>query len=164
MRRSRLGPARFVTILTLGLLGGGLLGGCTADQEPAAPDPAAATPPTPTASALPPAAPLPLPEPVPPGGPVPPEPGLGPEDRALLAQARREGAPWVVLLVATAPDRTATAETGLEELGGVIGTGPGDGVLRLTMPTQHVEQAAEVPGVTAVDVEQVVPPAAGHNR
>ncbi|MGH3913259.1 MAG: hypothetical protein ACRDTC_07605 [Pseudonocardiaceae bacterium] len=137
--------------LAAGLLGGGLLGGCADEAEPTTPP--TATPPTATA------APLPLPQPVPPEGPVPPEPGLGPEDRALIVQARGVGAQWVVLLVAPAPNRTDEAAKELEELGGVLGTaGPGGGFLRLTMPTEGVERAAALPAVAALDVEQIIPP------
>lgn len=150
MRRS---SAEIVVVLAAGLLMGGLLGGCA--NEPAG-EPEPATPPTTTAS---PVAPLPLPQPQPPEGPARPEPGLGSEDRALLAEARRAGAQWVVLLVAPAPDRTDEATAGLEELGGVLGTaGPGAGYLRLTMPTDGVERAAALPAVTALDIEQVIPP------
>lgn len=124
----------------------GLLGGCGGEPEPA-------TPPTLTAP------PLPLPQPQPPGGLAPPEPGLGQEDQALLAEANRVGAQWVILLVAAAPDRTGEAAAGLKELGGVLSTaGPGNGYLRLTMPTGGVESAAALPAVAALDVEQVIPP------
>lgn len=146
MRRS---SAEIVVVFAAGLLTIGLLGGCGSEPE-------ATTPPAVTDSPVP---PLPLPQPVPPGGPVPPEPGLDAEDRELLLQAYRVGAQWVILLVATEPDRTDEATAGLEELGGVIGTaGPGGGYLRLTMPTGNVERAAALPDVTAVDVEQIVPP------
>ncbi|MGH4013372.1 MAG: hypothetical protein ACRDSL_05450 [Pseudonocardiaceae bacterium] len=132
-------------LLGAGLLGAGLLGSCAGEREPAP-----ANPPS--------AAPLPLPQPQPPTGPARPEPGLNAEDRALLAEARRVRAQWVVLLVAPEPGRTDEAVAGLEELGGVLGTGgPGAGLLRLTMPTGNVEQAAALPAVTAIDVEQVVP-------
>lgn len=154
MRRSRRNTARIGIVLTVGLLGAGLLGGCGSAPEPA-PEPS--TPPT--ATALPPAAPLPLPQPQPTTGPVLPRPGLDDQDRALLAQARRTGAQWVVLLVATASDRGAEAAAQLEQLDGVIGSNsPGPGYLRVTMPTVNVERAAALPAVTAVDVEQVVPP------
>lgn len=143
MRRS---CARIVVTLAAGLLGSELLGGCADEAEPVTPPPATA-------------APLPLPQPVPPGGPVPPEPGLGPQDRALIVQARGVGAQWVVLLVAPAPNRTDEAARELEELGGVLGTaGPGGGLLRLTMPTEGVERAAALPAVAALDVEQIISP------
>lgn len=141
--------AEIVVVLATGLLTIGLLGGCGSE-------PAATTPPASTNSS---AAPLPLPQPVPPEGPVVPEPGLGTQDRALLTEARRVGAPWVILLVAPAPNSTDEATAGLEELGGVLGTaGPGGGNLRVTMPTDNVERVVDLPTVTAVDVEQVIPP------
>lgn len=149
--------AEIVAVLAAGLLGAGLFGGCGSEPEPAPATPPPATPPAapPTESAP----PLPLPQPQPPTGPVRPEPGLGAEDRARLADARRVGAQWVVLLVAPEPDRTDEAVAGLEELGGVLGTSsPAAGLLRLTMPTANVEQAAALPMLTAVDIEQVIPP------
>ncbi len=157
--------------LFVAVLGAGLLGGCgnapqgnapqgNAPQGNASQGSAPQSPPeSPTATAQPPAAPLPLPQPQPTTGPSRPKPGLDDRDRALLAQARRTGAQWVVLLVATAPDRGAEAAAQLEQLDGVIGTSsPGPGYLRVTMPTVNVEQAAALSAITALDVEQVVPP------
>ena len=143
--------------LFVGLLTVGPVAGCGSQQ------PAPATPPAPPttgpATGLPTAAPLPLPRPLPPDGPTPPEPGLGAEDRALLTKARRVGAQWVILLVTTEPPRTAEVSAGLEQLGGVIGTPtPGVDYLRLTMPTDQVHRAAALPGVTALDVEQIINP------
>lgn len=140
---------QIVTVFLIGSLGFGLLGGCAGEQEPATPSTTTGTP----------APPLPLPQPVPPGGPARPEPGLGSQDLALLAEARRVQAQWVILLVATAPNGTDEATAGLTDLGGVLGTaGPGEGSLRVTMPTDNVERAASLPTVTAVDVEQIIPP------
>ncbi|MFN2494513.1 MAG: hypothetical protein ABR608_01185 [Pseudonocardiaceae bacterium] len=134
----------------IGLLGAGLLGSCGGEPEPS---------PSPSATGFAPAPPLPLPQPQPPTGPVHPEPGLDDEDRAQLAQARRIGAQWVVLLVAIAPERGAEATAQIEELGGVVGTSsPGPGYLRVTMPTVNVERTVGLPAVTAVDVDQVVDP------
>jgi hypothetical protein len=91
------------------------------------------------------------------------------DSRALLAQARRSGAPVVILLVAIEPDRAAQAIAGLEELGGIgleelggiVGTAPTAdypvGHLRVSMPTENVERAAALPAVTAVDIDQLIP-------
>lgn len=141
----------------VGLLTVGPLAGCGSEQ------PASGTPPTtqPTGqlNGLPTAAPLPLPRPQPPEGPAPPEPGLDAEDRALLTEARRVGAQWVILLVTTEPARTAEVSAALEQLGGVIGTtNPDVDHLRLTMPTDQVERAAALPGITGLDIEQVISP------
>ncbi|MFN2497074.1 MAG: hypothetical protein ABR608_14395 [Pseudonocardiaceae bacterium] len=81
---------------------------------------------------------------------------------ALLAQARRSGQPVVILLVATEPAHTAEAIAGLEELGGIVGTGgpAADhplGHLQISMPTENVERAAALPAVTAVDIAQLIP-------
>jgi len=84
------------------------------------------------------------------------------DNRALLAQARRSGQPLVILLVITEPDRTAEATAGLEELGGIVGSGgPAAGYpvghLRVSLPTENVERAAALPAVTAVDIDQLIP-------
>ena len=93
--------------------------------------------------------------------PTPPEVALDRDSRALLAQARRSGAPVVILLVAIEPDRAAQAIAGLEELGGIVGTAPTAdypvGHLRVSMPTENVERAAALPAVTAVDIDQLIP-------
>ncbi|MGH3903547.1 MAG: hypothetical protein ACRDTE_05060 [Pseudonocardiaceae bacterium] len=133
------------------MLAAGLLGGCGSRPEPAPAEPPAMTTPE--------IPPLPLPEPLPPTGPTRVEPGLGTEDLARLTEARRVGARWVVLLVVTEPARTAEVSAELEQLGGVLGTtSPDVESLRLTMPTDQVERAAALPGISAVDVEQVVAP------
>lgn len=146
----------------VGILAAGPLAGCGGTPSPPAPPPGQPT-------GLPTAAPLPLPRPQPPGGPTPPAPGLGARDRALLTEARRVGARWVVLVVSTDPAHTAEVSAALEQLGGVLGTtnpgttnpgstSPGSTSLRLTMPTDQVGRAAALPAVTALDVEQVISP------
>ncbi|MDQ3990347.1 MAG: hypothetical protein M3291_14355 [Actinomycetota bacterium] len=125
------------------------------------PDPAPAVPSMPTV----PGSPVVPSPPAPPGSPpapAPPEVTLDRDSLALLAQARRSGQPVVILLVATEPDRTAEALAGLEELGGIVGTGPPAaghpvGHLRVSMPTENVERAGALPAVTAVDVDQLIP-------
>lgn len=165
MRRARRSPANPqvgppvgpLASVAVGLLAAGLLGGCSSRPEPAPAEPPAMTTPTMTTPTI--AAPLPLPEPQPPTGPTRAEPGLGTEDQAKLTEARRVGARWVVLLVVTEPARTAEVSAELEQLGGVLGTtSPDVDSLRLTMPTDQVERAATLPGISAVDVEQVVAP------
>lgn len=150
-------------LLAVGLLAAGPLGGCDSHQGQAAPTPPAGTTgPTGTAPSLPAAAPLPLPQPQPPTGPPRPEPGFGAEDRGRLLQARRVGAPWVVVLVSTTPDRTGEVAAGIQRLGGVLGINPGPGYLRATVPTGNVEQVAALPGVEGTTVEQVIPPNTTH--
>lgn len=137
-----------------------LLGGCTAHQEPAAPnergEPHAGSGGAAHSSS---AAPLPLPQPAPSTPLVRPGAGLDEQDRGKLAEAQRIGAQWVVLTVATAPGQTQEAAKGLASLGGVLGTtNPAPGYLRVTMPVSQVERASTLPGVTAVDVSDVIPP------
>ncbi|MDQ3988561.1 MAG: hypothetical protein M3291_05080 [Actinomycetota bacterium] len=95
-----------------------------------------------------------------PSTPAPPEVALDWDNRALLAQARRSGQPVVILLVATEVDRTAEAIAGLEELGGIVGSGGPTagypvGHLRVSLPTENVERAAALPAVTTVDIELI---------
>ena len=104
----------------------------------------------------------PAPAPSSPSAPAPPEVALDRENLALLAQARRSGQPLVILLVATEPDRTAEATAGLEELGGIVGSGGPTagypvGHLRVSLPTENVERAAALPAVTAVDIDRLIP-------
>lgn len=163
--RSGQSPARMAVLLAVGLLAAGPLGGCGSHQGPAAPTPPTGTSgPAGTAPSLPAAAPLPLPlpQPQPSTGPPRPEPGLGAQDRARLLQARRVGAPWVVLLVSTTSDGTSGVAAGIQHLGGVLGTNPGPGFLRATVPTGNVEQVAALPGVEGITVEQVIPPNTTH--
>jgi len=121
----------------------------TACSEPPAAAPAVpSSPPTPASSS--------------PSALAPPEVILDRDSRALLAQARRSGQPVVILLVTTEPTHTAEAAAGLEELGGIMGTGgpAADypvGHLRVSMPTENVERAAALPAVTAVDIDQLIP-------
>ena len=134
-------PAVFVSLCTAGLL--------TACSEP--PGEAPAVPGSPSA-----------PAPSSPSAPAPPEIALDRDNRALLAQARRSGQPLVILLVATEPARIAEATAGLEELGGIVGTGgPAAGYpvghLRVSLPTENVERAAALPAVTAVDIDRLIP-------
>ncbi len=165
MRRARRSPANPkldlpvypLALVAVGLLAAGLFGGCGSGSEPAPAEPPAMTTPAMTTPAI--APPLPLPEPLPPTGPTRAEPGLGTEDQAMLTEARRIGARWVVLLVVTEPARTEEVSAELEQLGGVLGTtSPDVDSRRLTMPTDQVERAASLPGISAVDVEQVVAP------
>ena len=104
----------------------------------------------------------PTPAPGSPLTPAPPEVALDRDNRALLAQARRSGQPVVILLVTTELGRTAEATAGLEELGGIVGSGGPTagypvGHLRVSLPTENVERAAALPAVTAVDIDRLIP-------
>ncbi|MGH3794962.1 MAG: hypothetical protein ACRDSP_08740 [Pseudonocardiaceae bacterium] len=140
------------TLLAVGLLVAVPLGGCTNSERPASSTPTAGIAPS-----LPAAPPLPLPHPET-TGPLQPEPGLGAAAQGRLTEARRVGAPWVVLLVSVVPNRSNDIAAGLRGLGAVLGISPGPGYLRATVPTGNVERAAALPGVTGVDIEQVIPP------
>lgn len=134
------------------LCAAGVLAGCSG-QPAGGPG---AQPPPPPASVAPdlPGSPVPLPEPPATASEV----ELDRENRALLAQARRSGQPVVILLVATEPGQRAEAAAGLEELGGIISAHqPAAGYLRVSMPTRHVEKAAALPAVRAVDIDRLIP-------
>ncbi|MGH4020798.1 MAG: hypothetical protein ACRDT0_16555 [Pseudonocardiaceae bacterium] len=101
------------------------------------------------------------PSPMPPGtggtATPPAEVSLDSETRALLAQARRFRQPVVILLVTPTAGRSGEAVAGLEGLGGIVATGE-QGRLRVSLPTQHVERAAALPGVHTVKIDQLPPP------
>jgi|AntDryMetagUQ889_1029465.scaffolds.fasta_scaffold06596_2 hypothetical protein len=82
---------------------------------------------------------------------------LDSETRALLAQARRVRQPVVILLVTPVTGRSGEVVAGLAELGGIVATGE-QGLVRVSLPTQHVERAAALPGVHAVKINQLPPP------
>lgn len=148
MRRARRGAAGLAALCLTGALAGALAG-CAGGPDGA---PATVVPERPGSS------PVPLPEPVPTAAPVPSEVNLDRENRALLAQARRSGQPVVILLVGTEPGQTAEAAVGLEELGAIISASePAVGYLRVSIPTEHVEQAAALPAVSAVHIDQLIP-------
>ncbi|MCW2605405.1 MAG: Outer rane stress sensor protease DegS, partial [Frankiales bacterium] len=83
---------------------------------------------------------------------------LGAHDDELLAAARRDGAATVTLLVAAKGGAARDAQRQLEELGGVVRMQDAAlGYLRVTVPTGKAKQAAALPAVQAVDLDEVVP-------
>jgi hypothetical protein len=82
---------------------------------------------------------------------------FSPHGKEVLAQARRDKLPTVVLVISTdqgATDRTAAA---LREIGGTVeAMDTTIGYVRVSMPVDEVEQAASMPGVSRVDVDEPI--------
>ncbi|MEV0605833.1 S8 family serine peptidase [Polymorphospora rubra] len=83
---------------------------------------------------------------------------LGAHDRALLAEARGKGEQTVVVIVTTEKGETKNVAAGLAKLGGKVAKQVDEvGYVRAQLPTSAVLRAAELPGVTAVDLNETVP-------
>lgn len=83
---------------------------------------------------------------------------LGAHDLDLLAQARAKRERMVTLIVATDRGESGEVASELEDLGGTV-TKRVDkvGYVRATLPTGSVERAAALPGVAAIDLNEVIP-------
>ncbi|HEY0698271.1 MAG TPA: S8 family serine peptidase, partial [Micromonospora sp.] len=82
---------------------------------------------------------------------------LGSHDLELLARAEAKGDREVVLIVATDKGRAADVVSGLRKLGGTVAKQvDGVGYVRAKVPTGAVKQAAKLPGVTAVDLNETI--------
>ncbi len=98
----------------------------------------------------------------PPAAPVPADDrsdrGLGKADRARVAAATATGKKRVTLLIAAVEGREAEAARQLRGIGGVIeASDKAVGYLKVSVPTQSAERAAELSAVYAVDVDGLVP-------
>ncbi len=82
---------------------------------------------------------------------------LGSHDQDLLADAVAAGARRVTLLVAADRGATATVAAAVDRLGGTVSERFEEvGYLRVSLPTGKVMSAARAPGVTAVDLDEVL--------
>ncbi|MEV4757661.1 S8 family serine peptidase [Micromonospora sp. NPDC049559] len=82
---------------------------------------------------------------------------LGSHDAKLLNDAEAKGEPTVTLIVATDKARTKDVAAALGKLGGKISRRYDSvGYLLATVPTAQALKAAKLPGVTAVDLNDVV--------
>ncbi|HET7350389.1 MAG TPA: S8 family serine peptidase [Marmoricola sp.] len=92
-------------------------------------------------------------QPKPPGGP-----GLDKHDRALLAEAKADGEKRVTMLIAARPGQNAAAAEGLTDLGATVEKRDNEvDYLRVSVPISRVKQAANVAGVQAADLDEVIP-------
>jgi subtilisin family serine protease len=82
---------------------------------------------------------------------------LGAHDRQLLAQAEAKGARRVTIMVTADRGRTAAVADGLAKLGGAVATRYDQvGYVRASVPTARVLDAAAVPGIAAVDLDETI--------
>ncbi|GIF78595.1 S8 family serine peptidase [Asanoa siamensis] len=83
---------------------------------------------------------------------------LGAHDLELLAEARAKRAKTVMLIVATDKGESAKVATGLKKLGATVAKRVDSvGYVRASVPTAAVITAAKLPGVAAVDLNEVIP-------
>lgn len=83
---------------------------------------------------------------------------LGKHDRELLATARVNGEKTVTLLVAAAPGKNSSVAAAMQDLGAtVLKSEASIDYLRVQVPTGKASAVANVAGVVAVDLDEVVP-------
>src|SRR4051794_35933525 len=88
----------------------------------------------------------------------PPGAGLSKADREQLAAAVANGQGSVTLLIAAKGGAAKQVVNGVQALGGVIGyRDDALGYVRANVPTGKTEAAALLPGVQAVDLDELVP-------
>jgi len=83
---------------------------------------------------------------------------LSKHDRALLTQQRAAGEASTTLLVATNEGSAAAVASSLAAIGGTIGYRDDElGYLRVSLPLEQAYVAAKLDGITALDVDDVLP-------
>jgi len=92
-----------------------------------------------------------------PNAPASTDKGLDKQDRQRLAEAEKAGQDTVTLLVAAEQGKLDSAADDLEALGGVVETTERDvEYLKVSVPRDKAEKAAELASVDAVDVDGLV--------
>lgn len=82
---------------------------------------------------------------------------LGAHDAKLLSEARAKKAPTVTLIVATASGAAEDVADSLTKLGGTVSQRQDRvGFVLAKVPTDRVLKAARLPGVSAVDLDEVI--------
>ncbi|HST47976.1 MAG TPA: S8 family serine peptidase [Jatrophihabitans sp.] len=82
---------------------------------------------------------------------------IGKHDRELLATAIASGKPTVTLLIAAAPGQNSTVISALQALGATVAKADSDiSYIRAVVPTGKVEAAANLAGIVAADLDEVV--------
>jgi len=82
---------------------------------------------------------------------------IGKHDRELLATAVANGKSTVTLLIAAAPGQNSTVISGLQALGATVSKADSDiSYIRATVPTGKVEAAANLAGIVAADLDEVI--------
>jgi subtilisin family serine protease len=83
---------------------------------------------------------------------------LAKEEKALLDKAKQSGDKTVTLLIAAVPGQAKTVVDGLQGLGATVGYRDDRlGYIRADVPTEKVEQAFQLAGVAAADIDQTIP-------
>jgi subtilisin family serine protease len=83
---------------------------------------------------------------------------IGKHDRELLATATAKGASTVTLLIAAASGQNNSVISGLQSLGAVISKADSDvSYIRAVVPIGNVEAAANLDGIVAADLDEVIP-------
>ncbi|MEV4621445.1 S8 family serine peptidase [Asanoa sp. NPDC049573] len=83
---------------------------------------------------------------------------LGSHDLDLLAQAKARGEKTVMLIVATDKGESGDVAGALKSLGGTVAKRVDKvGYVRASVPTNNVLKAAKLPGVAAIDLNEVIP-------
>jgi subtilisin family serine protease len=83
---------------------------------------------------------------------------LGKHDRELLAAAKAKNSPTVTLLIAAAPGKNSSVATGLQGLGATVAKRDDDvSYIRTVVATDKVEAAANLAGIVAADLDEVIP-------
>ncbi|MBA3621810.1 MAG: serine protease, partial [Actinomycetota bacterium] len=85
-------------------------------------------------------------------------PELSKHDRELLAQARADGDRRVTLLVAADRGQAPDVADSFRDLGGRVQASDRDvDYLRVSVPEARVEKAAGIDGITAVNIDEIIP-------
>ncbi|MDQ3095603.1 MAG: S8 family serine peptidase [Actinomycetota bacterium] len=85
-------------------------------------------------------------------------PELSKHDRELLAQARADGDRRVTLLVAADRGQVSDVADSFRDLGGRVQASDRDvDYLRVSVPEARVEKAAGIDGITAVNIDEIIP-------
>lgn len=83
---------------------------------------------------------------------------LGKHDRELLATAKAKGASTVTLLIAAVPGKNASVVSALQALGATVSKRDDDvSYIRAVVPIARADAAANVAGVVAADLDEVIP-------
>jgi hypothetical protein len=83
---------------------------------------------------------------------------LSKHERELVAAAKAKGTATITVMIAAKDGATKTVVAGIQGLGGSVGyTNEALGYVRARVPTGKVEDAANLDGVLALDVDEIVP-------
>ncbi len=92
------------------------------------------------------------------GAPTAGGPGLSKGERQLVNSTKLKGQTTIVVLISTEAGATKTVVDGLLGLGGKIGYRDDQlGYVRARVPVDKVDAAAALPGVSALDVDELIP-------